>query len=78
MGKKEEIDEVFNEFDTDKSGFIDVKEIKEALKKTGVVLTDQQAQQFIDAFDEKDKSGKGDGKMSKEEFIKLCEETEKC
>lgn len=77
MVNKQEVDEVFAEFDKDGSGFIDAKEIKEALRKTGVCLTDQQAQQFIDAFDNKDNGGKGDGKMSKDEFYKLCEETEK-
>ncbi|CAD8200201.1 unnamed protein product [Paramecium octaurelia] len=60
---KEQIQEYFNAFDKDGSGFIDKEEIKELAKNVGLDWSDHKLEKIISALDTN-----GDGKISFEEF----------
>lgn len=63
---KEELQEAFNHFDTDKSGTIDTQEIVHAMTKIGQKLTPKQAKDFVKAAD-----ADGDGEINYEEFVNV-------
>ncbi|CAK91890.1 unnamed protein product (macronuclear) [Paramecium tetraurelia] len=60
---KEQIQEYFNVFDKDGSGFIDKEEIKDLAKNVGLDWNDHKLEKIISALDTN-----GDGKISFEEF----------
>ncbi len=60
-----ELKAIFNEFDADGSGFIDMEEAKEAMSST-LSLTEEEVENLIRGFDEN-----GDGQLDYEEFVKL-------
>ena len=67
--QKEEIDNAFLLFDKDKSGSIDVNELKDAMKALGIHLKKEQVRQKMTKVD-KD----GSGAIDKEEFMALMAE----
>lgn len=62
---REDLQDAFNEMDTDNSGFVEAKEIKAIAAKVGCKLSDDDLDQIIKKADES-----GDGKISFEEFAK--------
>lgn len=48
---EEEISSAFKMFDSDGNGFIDVKELRQALAKLGETLSEEEAQQMLDEAD---------------------------
>lgn len=75
---KAQIQEVFNEIDKDKSGFLSREEMKVALQKMfddiDLKMTDADIQKMLDEAD-KNK----DGKISIEEFIQMIQKQQnKC
>ncbi|VDP77471.1 unnamed protein product [Echinostoma caproni] len=60
-----QIREVFENLDTDKSGRLSVKEIKQALNQMGASYTDTEIAQFISDHDQD-----GDGQLDLQETIK--------
>lgn len=67
--QKEEIDNAFLLFDKDKSGSIDVNELKDAMKALGIFLKKEEVRQKMTKVD-KD----GSGAIDKEEFMALMAE----
>ena len=67
--QKEEIDNAFLLFDKDKSGSIDVNELKDAMKALGIFLKKEEVKQKMTKVD-KD----GSGAIDKEEFMSLMAE----
>jgi Ca2+-binding EF-hand superfamily protein len=67
--QKEEIDNAFKLFDKDKSGSIDVNELKDAMKALGIHLKKELVRQKMTKVD-KD----GSGAIDKEEFMALMAE----
>lgn len=67
--QKEEIDNAFIIFDKDKSGSIDVGELKDAMKALGIFLKKDDVKQVMTKVD-KD----GSGNIDKEEFTALMAE----
>ncbi len=63
---EKDLSDLFDKIDTDKSGLIDEKELKEALHTAGVDLIHFRLESMITVADEND-----DGKISKEEFAHL-------
>jgi Ca2+-binding EF-hand superfamily protein len=61
-----EIEDTFNFFDEDMSGFISTSELREAFQKMGKHFSDKEFREMIKSVD-KD----GDRKISLEEFTKL-------
>eukprot|EP00831_Metopus_contortus_P039515 TRINITY_DN3096_c0_g1_i4.p1 TRINITY_DN3096_c0_g1~~TRINITY_DN3096_c0_g1_i4.p1 ORF type:complete len:603 (+),score=112.24 TRINITY_DN3096_c0_g1_i4:108-1916(+) len=57
---------VFNEFDKDKSGYIELKEIKEVAKELGTEIPESEAEEIIQELDINK-----DGKISMEEFVEF-------
>lgn len=57
--------EIWNKFDADRSGFLDVDEVREVLLEMGITMTDPELKTFFDTVDT-DKSGT----VSQEEFTK--------
>jgi len=64
--KKAEAEAVFNAFDEDGSGAIDVNELKKALETLGKNPTNEELQQLIKEADED-----GSGEIDKVEFVTL-------
>lgn len=60
---EKEIEELFNEVDTDKSKYLEPKEIKECLSKMGMILSEIELANYVDRFDTD-----GDGRISFNEF----------
>jgi Ca2+-binding EF-hand superfamily protein len=58
-----DLEDVFNSFDSDKSGAIDLQEIKNVASALGSELTDEEMRSIIKNLD-----SNGDGKISFEEF----------
>lgn len=67
--QKEEIDNAFLLFDKDKSGSIDVNELKDAMKALGIFLKKEEVKQKMTKVD-KD----GSGAIDREEFMSLMAE----
>lgn len=67
--QKEEIDNAFLLFDKDKSGSIDVNELKDAMKALGIFLKKEEVKAKMTKVD-KD----GSGAIDKEEFMALMAE----
>ena len=67
--QKEEIDNAFLIFDKDKSGSIDVGELKDAMKALGVFLKKEEVKKTMTKVD-KD----GSGAIDKDEFMALMAE----
>ena len=67
--QKEEIDNAFLLFDKDKSGSIDVNELKDAMKALGIFLKKEEVKQKMTKVD-KD----GSGAIDKDEFMALMAE----
>ncbi|EOD08663.1 hypothetical protein EMIHUDRAFT_60781, partial [Emiliania huxleyi CCMP1516] len=62
----DEVRAAFEEFDTDGSGSLEVKELQQALARLGVETSSDAARRILDKFD-KD----GDGTIGLDEFTKL-------
>jgi|TARA_B110000285_G_scaffold215544_1_gene262008 hypothetical protein len=67
--QKEEIDNAFLLFDKDKSGSIDVNELKDAMKALGIFLKKEEVKQKMTKVD-KD----GSGAIDRDEFMSLMAE----
>ena len=67
--QKEEIDNAFLLFDKDKSGSIDVNELKDAMKALGIFLKKEEVREKMTKVD-KD----GSGAIDKDEFMALMAE----
>ena len=67
--QKEEIDNAFLLFDKDKSGSIDVNELKDAMKALGIFLKKEEVRQKMTKVD-KD----GSGAIDNDEFMALMAE----
>mmetsp|Transcript_29906 Transcript_29906/g.64453 ORF Transcript_29906/g.64453 Transcript_29906/m.64453 type:complete len:638 (-) Transcript_29906:201-2114(-) len=65
-----QIDNAFDQIDTDRSGEIDTDELKEALEKMGIKLTKRNVVTMINVVDEN-----GDGNIDREEFHLLVNMT---
>ena len=65
----EEIDNAFHLFDKDRSGSIDVNELKDAMKALGIFLKKEEVRETMRKVD-KD----GSGNIDKEEFTALMAE----
>lgn len=65
-----EIHEVFKEIDADGSGYIESKELKDALDRVGLKLPGWQIRQIMQEFDSDDKAHRN--KLSVDEFERLC------
>lgn len=71
VDEKAEIQEKFIEIDTNKDGFIDLTELKEALDLVGFKLAGYQVREMIEEFQNKQKNSQ-QGKLNLEEFENLC------
>jgi len=67
--QKEEIDNAFSLFDKDRSGTIDVNELKDAMKALGIFLRKKEVRVVMTKVD-KD----GSGAIDKDEFMSLMAE----
>ena len=67
--QKEEIDNAFLLFDKDKSGSIDVNELKDAMKALGIFLKKEEVKAKMTKVDRD-----GSGAIDKEEFMALMAE----
>ena len=61
--QEKQIEQIFNSFDKDKSGTIELNELKEVAQALGETLTDQQTRGIVKKLDTD-----GDGKISLKEF----------
>ncbi|XP_017782182.1 PREDICTED: plastin-2 isoform X2 [Nicrophorus vespilloides] len=71
MDEQSEIKEQFTLIDTNNDGFIDIKELREALTKCGFKLPGWQVRQMEEEFKNKNRTNQ-EGKLSYDEFEKLC------
>jgi Ca2+-binding EF-hand superfamily protein len=60
---EKDIEDLFKEVDTDKSGYLESKEIKECLSKLGMILSEIELAAYVARFDTD-----GDGRISLKEF----------
>jgi predicted MarR family transcription regulator len=63
----DELSQIFDEIDVDKSGSIDLKELDQALKKTHQKFGRIQLDAMMNSVD-----ANHDGKISREEFLNVC------
>ncbi|KAI9589170.1 plastin-3 isoform X2 [Glossina fuscipes] len=68
---KETLKELIPEIDTNKDGFIDLTELKEALDLVGFKLAGYQVREMIEEFQNKQRTSH-QGKLNLEEFENLC------
>lgn len=69
--ERAEMREKFEEIDTNKDGFIELKELKDALDQVGFKLPGYQVRLMIDEYSNKQRS-QNVGKLSYDEFEALC------
>ena len=63
--------DAFDTFDRNASGFLDYRELRDALQHHGVDVTTQEAKEVLAAYDDEP-----DGKMDRGEFAELCRDLE--
>jgi len=70
------VDEIFDKYDKDKNGYLDLKEIEEALKEFKLKLNRAELLNFINKYDvgheDQGKVDAHDGRLSRKEFAKLA------
>ncbi|XP_030381332.1 plastin-2 isoform X2 [Scaptodrosophila lebanonensis] len=71
IDEKAEIKEKFTELDSNKDGFIDLHELKDALNQVGFKLAGYQVREMIDEFKSKQRTAH-QGKLNLDEFETLC------
>lgn len=67
---EEEIRKAFSLFDDDKSGKINLKNLKRVARELGEMLSDEELQAMIDEFDKN-----GDGEIDEAEFLAIMKQT---